>query len=155
MKTQVSTATAVDHSRNADFSYRVDSRKSAKEIFDFLVQVNNWWTGLYEETITGKSEKPGDEFEFLAGGGLHYTKQRLVELIPNKRIIWEVTGAKLSFVSKTDEWIGTRLRFDISDLGNTRRVTFTHEGLAPRFECYGSCSGAWTAYMEELASKLN
>lgn len=154
MKTQVLKAKVMDHSREADFSYRVDSPKSAKEIFDFLVQVKNWWSGLHEETITGKSEQPGDEFEFQAGGGVHYTKQKLVALIPNERIVWEVTDAKLSFVSKTDEWIGTRLRFDILDLGDSRRVTFTHDGLAPKFVCYGNCSEAWTAYMENLASKL-
>lgn len=154
MKTLVLKGNVIDHSQDEEFSYSVDSPRSAKEIFDFLLQVNNWWTGLNEETITGKSEMPGDEFEFLAGGDLHYTKQKLVELIANKRIVWEVTDAKLLFVSKTDEWIGTRLRFDISDIGNTRRVTFTHEGLAPKFECYGNCSEAWTAYMENIASKL-
>ena len=51
--------------------------------------------GLYNETVLGKSEKVGDEFSFSAGGGAHYSNQKLVELIPNKKIQWFVTDLSL------------------------------------------------------------
>jgi len=154
MKTKVLRSDTMDNTRNMDYAYRFDSSKSAGEIFQLLLQIKNWWTGFYEETITGKSEKTGDEFEFLAGGGVHFSKHKLVELVPNERIVWAVTDSKLSFISKTDEWIGTKLRFDIEDNGDCRIITFTHEGLFPKLECYGSCSGAWTEYMEKLETRL-
>ena len=45
-----------------------------------LLNVDQWWSGLYEETIKGKSHHLNDEFTFEAGQGMHYSKQKLVEL---------------------------------------------------------------------------
>ena len=138
-----------------DFTYSFQSPKSSKEIYEMLLQLEKWWSGLYEETITGQCKKLGDEFDFQAGRGVHYTKQKLVELTPSKKVTWEVTDCNLQFVKKQDEWVGTRISFEIEDLGTNRRITFRHLGLTPKFECYGNCAGAWTEYMNELERKLS
>ena len=39
---------------------------------------------------------------------------------------------------------GTEIRFDISKAGNRTEVRFTHVGLVPEYECFDSCSNAWT-----------
>ena len=57
-----------------------------KNIFNTLLNVRGWWSGLYSETIEGNTDKLGDEFTFQAGGGAHYSKQKLVELIPEKKL---------------------------------------------------------------------
>tara|TARA_Y100000815_G_scaffold274831_1_gene310211 strand:- start:3714 stop:4175 length:462 start_codon:yes stop_codon:yes gene_type:complete len=137
-----------------DFSFTFKSSKSPEEIFNLLLHVRQWWTGFYEETITGKSEKPGDEFEFLAGGGAHFSKHKLVTLEPYKTIVWQIIDSKLSFITKMDEWIGTRIQFDIKKNDNNTQVTFTHKGLTPQFECYNNCESAWTQYMKQLEAKL-
>tara|TARA_R110002050_G_scaffold79810_4_gene170554 strand:- start:17624 stop:17887 length:264 start_codon:yes stop_codon:yes gene_type:complete len=51
MKTKVLKANVMDHSQNEEFSHRVDSPTSAKEIFDYLLQVHNWWTRFHDATI--------------------------------------------------------------------------------------------------------
>ena len=155
MKAQVEKSQGIIDTESQNFSYRFDSSKSSNEIFKTLLQPKKWWVGFYDESITGKSENLGDEFEFLAGGGVHYSKHRLIELIPNQKIIWEVTDSNLSFLTKTDEWIGTKIAFDINQKESNTLVTFTHAGLTPKFECYGNCSGAWTQYMEQLKTKLS
>jgi hypothetical protein len=109
---------------------------------------------LYEETIKGKSAKPGDEFTFKAGGGVHNTTQKLVELIPGKKIVWSVTKSKLSFLNDPAEWEGTKIRFDLSPDGNRTNITFTHEGLVPEIECYKDCSTGWTGYLDNLKKAL-
>jgi hypothetical protein len=128
--------------------------KSAKEIFDLLQNIEKWWSGIYEETIKGKSQKLNDEFSFSAGGGIHFSKQKLVALIANKKIVWHVTESNLSFLKNPEEWKNTKLTFDISETKNETKVTFTHEGLEPNIECYGSCSNAWTQYFQNLETKL-
>lgn len=137
-----------------NYSYAFTTMKSAKEIFDLLQNIEKWWSGIYEETIKGKSQKLNDEFSFSAGGGIHFSKQKLVELIANKKIVWHVTESNLSFLKNPEEWKNTKLTFDISETKNETKVTFTHEGLEPNIECYGSCSNAWTQYFQNLEAKL-
>ncbi len=132
------------------FSCSFSTLKSKEEMYLLLLDVEKWWSGIYAETIEGRSKEINDEFSFIAGGGAHYSKQKLVELIPNKKIAWLVTESDLSFLTNTSEWVGTKICFDISTDGNKTKITFTHEGLTSKFECYDGCSSAWTQYMENL-----
>ncbi|MCE3225454.1 MAG: ATPase [Bacteroidetes bacterium] len=138
-----------------NFSYSFNTSKSPEEVYKLLLDIEQWWTGLYEETIKGKSKKINDEYTFEAGGGAHYSKQKLVELIPGKKIVWLVTDSNLSFLNSPSEWNNTKLCFDISIENNKTVVVFTHEGLVPKIECYNECSGAWTNYLDNLKKKLN
>lgn len=138
----------------SDFSFHFSTAKPASEVYNHLLNPKNWWVGFYDETITGESEKTGDVFEFLAGGGVHYSKHCLTEASPNNKIVWAIIDSTLSFLDKTDEWVGTKIRFDLAEDANGTQVTFTHEGLTPKFECYGNCSSAWTQYLESLEAHM-
>jgi hypothetical protein len=140
--------------KKENFTYSFTSSKSPKEIYELLLNIEQWWSGLYEETIKGKSRQLNDEFSFKAGGGIHNTSQRLIELIPHKKIVWLVTNSKLTFLSDPSEWENTKICFDISKEGDKTLVTFTHDGLTPEIECYNACSGGWTGYLENLNNKL-
>lgn len=147
--------TANKSANSKSFIYSFNTAKSPEEIFGLLLDPNKWWVGFYEEIIAGKSTKINDEFTFLAGGGLHYTKQRLIELVPHSKIVWLVFESNLTFINDPKEWVNTKIRFEISNQGEKTKVTFTHEGLIPRFECYNNCSNAWTGYLESLENTLN
>ena len=137
-----------------DFTYCFESSRPRHELFATLLDVRQWWSGIFAETIEGKSEMPGDEFRFVAGGGAHDTTKKLVELIPDTKIDWLVTRSHLSFAEKTDEWTGTRFYFNLSESGNNTLVCFTHEGLQPELACYQSCTGGWMQYLKRLELKL-
>jgi hypothetical protein len=139
--------------KNNDFTTSILVKQSPEEVFQTILNVRSWWSGLYNESFEGKSEKIGDEFSFRAGEGMHFTKQKLVEVIPNKKVTWLVTESNLSFVDKVDEWTGTRLTFDISKEGEKTKIVFTHIGLVPQFQCYDSCAPAWTQYIQEQLTK--
>jgi len=96
-----------------------------------------------------------DVFVFDAGNGVHHTEQKLIEVIPDQKIVWEVIDSNLTFASKTNEWTGTKIGFDISTEDNRTKVVFTHDGLTPEFECYGGCSNTWIQYLEKLEKELN
>ena len=105
--------------------------------------INNpraWWSG----EIDGGTERLGDEFTYRYKD-LHFSRQKIVELVPDKRVVWLVTEATMSFLEDTAEWEGTTIAFDIAARGDSTEVVFTHVGLRPAVECYGACTDAWTS----------
>lgn len=140
---------------NKNFTTSILVSGTPHEVFQILTDVRGWWSGLYGEEIEGVSEKPGDTFSFRAGGGAHYSRQQLVELVPDKRLVWKVTDSNLSFLKQPDEWTGTTIGFDLSEQDGKTRLTFTHTGLTPDMECYDSCAPAWTRYMERLEQQAH
>jgi uncharacterized protein YndB with AHSA1/START domain len=139
---------------NNDYTFVIDSSKTAATIFPILLDVRQWWSGLFGEQIEGHSNKSDDEFTFSAGDGIHYSKQQLIELIPNQKITWLVTESTLGFLKKKDEWTGTSFGFTLLPLDNGTKVIFTHKGLTPPIECYEQCTSAWSQYLNNLAMKL-
>jgi hypothetical protein len=117
-------------------SFTVD--KSSQEVFDAINNVRGWWSG----TIEGGTDKLGAEFTYRYKDA-HRSKQQITELIPGKRVVWHVLDSDLSFLKDRSEWKNTNVVFDISEKGGKTEVRFTHAGLVPQIECYGSCSNAW------------
>jgi len=135
--------------KNDNFTTTILVDRSPEEVFDAVRNVRGWWSGLYSEEITGNTEKLNEEFTFRAGGGMHYSRQKIVETIPGKKVVWLVTDSALQFLKKKDEWTGTKITFDISKKGDKTMLVFTHVGLVPEAECYDSCSPAWSQYVKE------
>lgn len=141
-------------SDTTDFSYKFESSATPNSIYTALLNVRSWWTGLHSEKIEGNTDKLNKAFTYHAGDGAHYSKQQLVTLIPDKKIVWLVTDSHLNFLKDNNEWTGTKICFEIIKQGDKTEVRFTHEGLVPQIECFEVCSSVWTHYLENLAEKL-
>lgn len=87
-------------------------------------------------------------------GDIHFSKQKIVELVQDKKIVWLVTESQLSFIKSKSEWTGTRIIFEILKINNKTQVRFTHMGLSPEIECYGTCSNAWTDLIQKSLFSL-
>lgn len=105
--------------------------------------VRDWWTGRIE----GETARVGDSFTYRYKD-LHYSKQRVSEMIPGRRIAWQVLESDLSFLDDPAEWAGTTIVFDIHPIGDTTEVTLTHVGLTAASECYDSCSAGWGSLVQ-------
>jgi hypothetical protein len=134
--------------KTSNFTIVLLTEQTPQEVFQAIKNVRGWWSGYYSEEFNGGTEKLNDEFSFRAGGGAHYSKQKLIEVVPNKKIVWLITESELSFLEKTDEWTGTKVIFEISKEGDKTQLTFIHEGLTPETECYDSCAPTWTQYVQ-------
>jgi len=122
---------------------------TTQQAFDAINNVTGWWT----ENLEGNSRQLNDEFS-VRFGEVHYSKQKLTEFIPAKKVVWLVTDSRLNFVSDQQEWNNTSIIFDITEKDGQVQVTFTHEGLAPEVECYKDCSNAWSGYIQGSLKNL-
>lgn len=132
-----------------DYSVSILVDQTPNEVFNAINNVRGWWQGKIE----GSTDKLNDEFTYQMAD-VHFSKQKVTELIPNKKVVWLVTDSKISFVVDKDEWTDTEIVFNISTEGNKTKVTFTHHGLVPAIECYGGCSGAWGRLVQESLYSL-
>jgi hypothetical protein len=123
-------------------SFIVDA--TPEQVFDCLTEVTKWWT----ENLEGSSKKLEEEFE-VQFGDVHYSKQRVVEWLPGKRLVWLVTESRLNFTKDPEEWTGTRIIFEVERKGDRTEMLFTHEGLSPELECFNACSNAWSEYIHQ------
>src|ERR1039458_678563 len=123
-------------------TFSVDQDPTA--VFAAINDVRRWWSG----DIDGDTDKLGDEFSYRYED-VHYSKQKITEMVPDQRVVWLVLDSNLSFVEDKTEWNGTEISFDISRKDDHTEVCFTHNGLIPEYECYEACSGAWSFYMKE------
>lgn len=132
-----------------DFTTSIIVDQSPAMVFKAINNVRGWWQG----EITGNTEKINNEFTYQMAD-FHLTKQKIVELIPNKKVVWRVTESKINFVADKNEWLNTTITFDIAAEKDKTKVTFTHKGLVPEIECYGGCSGAWSQLIEQSLFSL-
>ena len=86
--------------------------------------------------------------------GVHYSKQKITEFVPGKKVVWHVSEAELAFARNKDEWKGTNIIFEIAKKESKTEVCFTHAGLVPPIECYDACSNAWGLLVRGNLRKL-
>ncbi|HVA52867.1 MAG TPA: hypothetical protein VNF05_05080 [Acidimicrobiales bacterium] len=125
-----------------DYTTTFTVSESPAEVFAAINNVRSWWAG----DIEGSTDHLGDEFTYRYED-LHYSKQKIVELTPGKRVVWLVTDSHLSFTENSSEWTGTRITFDVSTDGDNTVIRFAHVGLVPEFECFSDCSNGWNFYI--------
>lgn len=132
-----------------DFTTTILTDKTPETVFNAVNNVSGWWQG----EIEGSTTKLNDEFIYRMED-LHFSKQKLVEIIPNKKVVWLITESKLSFTKDQSEWTGTTISFEIAEQDNKTQLRFTHNGLVPTFECYGACSNAWGLLVQQSLFSL-
>jgi hypothetical protein len=128
--------------KNQDLAVAITVNQTPEEAFAAINNVRGWWSG----EIEGGTDKLGDEFTYRYKD-VHYSKQKITEFIPGKKVVWLVLDSYLGFIEDKSEWNGTKVTFEIARKGDKTEVRFTHMGLVPDHECYDACSTAWGSYI--------
>lgn len=138
--------------KNESYTIDVEFDKTPEDIFRRINNVSEWWirvAGGEQTEFDGHSKKLNDEF-VLRHGNVHYSKQKLLELVPGKKIVWFVTESKLDWIEDNKfEWTGTKMIFDLASLDGRTILTFTHQGLVPEKECYEHSAQFWNMVIKD------
>jgi hypothetical protein len=132
-----------------DYNISIIVNATPQEAFKSINSVTKWWT----ENLEGSSQKLNDEFT-VRFGEVHVSKQKLIEVIPDKKVVWLVTDSNLNFIKDKHEWTNTKISFEITNHDNETQVHFTHAGLIPTVECFDACSNAWSEYIQQSLLRL-
>lgn len=118
------------------------------EAFKKIEDVSGWWARQFE----GSASKPGDVFTVRFDAGDWYTI-KIAEVVPGRRIVWDVIGSEQLWHEDHDEWTGTQIIWEVSPEGTGSQVTMTHLGLTPAFECYDNCKLGWDYLVSQSLRK--
>jgi uncharacterized protein YndB with AHSA1/START domain len=110
-------------------------REAVHEALATAGGIEGWWDNRVEGEVAA-----GETFKVVFGK-TGWTEFRVDRLEP-ETIEWACTGQEIADFTPTDEWVGTRLRFDLATAGDGTRLTFTHHGLAA-LDCIGICERGW------------
>ena len=128
---------------NQNFTTTMLVDQSPKEVFKAVTNVRGWWS----EGIEGSTNKLNDEFVYQYND-VHRCKMKLVEVVPDQRVVWLVLDNYFNFTKDKSEWTGTKVMFEISQKASKTQLRFTHQGLVPEYECYDACTNGWSQYIQ-------
>ena len=129
--------------KTSDFTTTILVDQTPEVAFKAINNPRGWWA----EDIEGGTEKLNDEFDYHYED-VHYCHMKLIEVIPNQKVVWLVIDNHFNFTKDKTEWVGTKVIFEISEKNGKTQIVFTHEGLVPSYECYDICHDAWTDYIQ-------
>jgi hypothetical protein len=132
-----------------DFTTTLLVDQSPKNVFDAINNVRGWWS----EEIEGPTDKLNEAFNYHFQD-VHICKIKVIELVPDQKVVWQVLENYFKFTTDKTEWIGNTISFEISKQGDKTQLKFTHHGLVPAYECYDICHDAWTTYIQNSLRNL-
>jgi hypothetical protein len=130
--------------KKQDFTTTIVVDQTPKQVFNAINNPQAWWSG----EIKGSTGNLNDEFTYRYKE-LHLSKQRIVEMIPDQKVVWLVTESSINYAEDKKEWTGTKISFEISEQDNKTQLRFTHLGLDPDIECFDSCSNSWSQLIQQ------
>jgi uncharacterized protein YndB with AHSA1/START domain len=116
---------------------------SLSDVYNALTTVEGlagWWT-----SDTQGASNVGEVLRFRFGTGGFDMK--VLELQPACHVLWQV-------VDGPEEWIGTKLSFDLDQRGDWTILVFKHAGWRQPVEFMHHCSTKWAVFLLSLKSLL-
>lgn len=132
-----------------DFTTTVVVDQSPEQVFNAINNPRAWWSG----DIEGSAKEVNDEFSYRYKD-FHFSRQRVVEMVPHQKVVWLVTESQLNYIEDKKEWAGTKISFEISEQNNKTQLRFSHLGLVPEIACFDSCSNSWSQLIQQSLFSL-
>jgi uncharacterized protein YndB with AHSA1/START domain len=126
-----------------DILHKIEAKASAQAAYKALTTregLAGWWTS---DTRGDPNEGGTIEFHF----GDNRMDMKVLELVQGKHVLWQV-------VRGPDDWMGTKINFELSPSGELTKILFKHQGWKQPNEHMHHCSTKWAVFMLSLKSLL-
>jgi len=127
-----------------DIRHRVAISASLRSVYGAVATaegLSEWWT---RDGVRGESSE-GSKLRFFFGQPEPAAVMEVNRLDPDGHVHWHcVEGA--------DEWVGTKLAFDLTQSGDETVVLFTHADWRDPSEFMAHCSARWAYFILSLKS---
>src|SRR5687767_11307156 len=97
---------------NKSFTTTLVVDQTAKEVFDAINNVRGWWS----EDVKGATNKLNEEFSYHYED-IHRAKIRIIEFVPDQKVVWHVVDNYFNFIKDKKEWTDTKIIFEIEKEG--------------------------------------
>ena len=125
----------------ADMLHQIQIKDSPEKVYEALTTqtgLQNWWT-----TDTAAKPEVGSIAEFGFNNRATVFRMRVAELKPHQRVVWECLG-------DMDEWVGTRLVWELRPNDNFTDLRFTHANWRSTEGWFAMCNSTWGELMHRL-----
>src|SRR5688572_812381 len=117
--------------KTKDFTTTIAVDQTPEEVFNAIINVRGWWS----EEIEGGTAQLHDVFTYRYQD-VHLAQIKLVEVIPGKKVVWQVLYNRFNFTKDPTEWTDTTISFEIAEKDGKTQLRFTHHGLTSEYQCY-------------------
>jgi uncharacterized protein YndB with AHSA1/START domain len=103
--------------------------------------LSDWWT---RDGVRGDTEE-GSKVEFYFGQPEPAAVMEVTRSDPHGQVSWSCVGG-------ADEWVGTRLTFELTPKDDETVVLFTHADWRDPSDFMAHCSARWAYFLLSLKS---
>jgi len=100
--------------------------------------IESWW-------CKHTTAKPELGFVNIFIFGKFRNEMKVTELVPDKKTEWEC-------INSIDEWIGTKVSFDLEERNGNTLLRFTQRGWRAITDTFAGCNYDWALFMKSLKS---
>jgi len=129
-----------------DIRHRVVVSASLERVYNAIATtegISEWWT---RDGVRGESSE-GNRIQFFFGQPEPAAVMEVTRLRPHDHVGW-------SCVEGADEWVGTKLNFDLTQTDEESVVLFTHVDWREPTEFMAHCSARWAYFLLSLKQYL-
>lgn len=128
-----------------DIRHRVGIKAPIHDVYNAFTTIEGL-EGFWTKTITGDPTLKG-RLKFFFGSEEASAEMRVDKLVPDQLVTWTCVGGP-------EEWIGTRVIFDLSTLDGETVVLFSHAGWRDPKAFMHHCSTKWAVFLLGLKTWL-
>lgn len=131
---------------NINYKKSIEVASTAEVAFDAVIHgVEHWWTRPDQPL-----RKIGDRAKFTFPPGVSHWTFELIETDKPRRAEWRCVDALHIHEGQPEEiqqeWLDTRVVWDITETGTGTTISIEHVGLTPQLLCYDICEAGWDLF---------